>query len=124
MVNNFTFSTVKMSTKIFQLFDLTSVTLHSGPCKWPDCSLFKLPKCVPPSQTGLWPEPLLVALPRLLSPCSSLMNFYTLFMRQTELCASRGVHVVNSSACPKSLLSIPLRALTAFGKPLFYAKYT
>lgn len=53
------------------------------------------------------------------------MNFYTLFMRQTEDCASsRAVRVVNSSACPKSLLSIPLRALTAFGKPLFYAKYT
>lgn len=29
------------------------------------------------------------------------------------------VRVVNSSACPKSLLYIPLRALTAFGKPLF-----
>lgn len=27
--------------------------------------------------------------------------------------------MVNSSACPKSLLYIPLRALTAFGKPLF-----
>lgn len=29
------------------------------------------------------------------------------------------VRVVNSSACPKSLLYIPLWALTAFGKPLF-----
>lgn len=29
------------------------------------------------------------------------------------------VRVVNNSACPKSLLYIPLRALTAFGKPLF-----
>lgn len=29
------------------------------------------------------------------------------------------VRVVNSSACPKSLLYIPLRALTAFGKALF-----
>ena len=29
------------------------------------------------------------------------------------------VRVVNSSACPKSLLYIPLRALTAFGRPLF-----
>lgn len=27
--------------------------------------------------------------------------------------------MVNSSACPKSPLYIPLRALTAFGKPLF-----
>lgn len=27
--------------------------------------------------------------------------------------------MVNSSACPKTLLHIPLRALTAFGKPLF-----
>lgn len=29
------------------------------------------------------------------------------------------VRVVNSTACPKSLLCISLRALTAFGKPLF-----
>lgn len=58
-------------------------------------------------------------MPGLLSQCSSLMKFYTLFMRQTENPGSWGWRVVNSSACPKSLLYIPLRALTAFGKALF-----